>query len=85
MGLGKKEGLGPELGRYIYLYYYNRVYLTKVSLVTTHGLGFRKEGIGPELGAFAEPAPTVVPCSKPVVAGYSFVFNNQLGRFIFKK
>lgn len=67
MGLRNKEGLGVEL--------------TKVSLVTTHGLRFRKEGIGPELGALAEPAPTVVPWSKPVLAGYSFVFNNQLGRF----
>ncbi len=54
-----------------------------MSLVTTRGLGFRKEGISPELGPLAEPAPTVVPWSKPVLAGYSFVFNNQLGRFLF--
>jgi hypothetical protein len=67
MGSRKKEGIGLEL--------------TKVSLVT-HGLGFRKEGIGPELGPLAEPAPTVVPWSKPVLAGYSFVFNNRLGRFL---
>jgi hypothetical protein len=57
-----------------------------VSLVSTHGLGFRKEGIGPELGPLAERAPTVVPWSKPVLAGYySFVFNNQLGRAFFFK